>query len=177
MLFFALTDSMVDSFNSRASALKQEFDVFFDIILNNLIKAKSLILNFSFFNLKVLRLFNSIFFEFVFYFSNYSVFFFTKFNFLKYKFNNLLATASSTARYISLAFYNKVLPSFFSKLLVWKTNSTIAWIRPRILASKSLLLANTGFNPSFWFLKTSINPDPSLFVQTFNSNFSIKNTK
>ena len=122
MLFFALTDSMVDSFNSRASALKQEFDVFFDIILNNLSKAKSLILNFSFFNLEVLRLFNSI----VFYFSNYSVFFFTKFNFLKYKFNNLLATASSTARYISLAFYNKVLPSFFSKLLVWKTNSTIA---------------------------------------------------
>lgn len=118
MLFFSLADSMVDSFNSRASALKQEFDTFFDIILSSLNNAKLLILNFSFFNLKILRLFNAIFFEFIFYFSNYSTFFFTKFNFLKYKFNNLLSTASFSFISLSSTFYNKVLPAFFNKLLV-----------------------------------------------------------
>jgi hypothetical protein len=118
MLFFTLSDSMVDSFNSRAAALKVEFDGFFESILSSLNKAKSLILNFSFFNLKVLRLFNSIFFEFIFYFSNSFVFSFTKFNFLKYKFNNFLATSSAFVIQLNSIFYNKVLPLFFSTLLV-----------------------------------------------------------
>lgn len=118
MLFFTLSDSMVDSFNSRATALKAEFDDFFGSILLSLYKAKTLILNFSFFNLKVLRLFNSIFFEFIFYFSNSYVFSFAKLNFLKYKFNNFLTVSSSFIAQFNFIFYNKVLPLFFSTLLV-----------------------------------------------------------
>lgn len=118
MLFFALSGSMVESFNFRANALKVEFDVFFENILLNLKKAKALILNFSFFNLKVLRLFNAIFLEFVFYFSHYSTFFFTKSNFLKYKFTNFLSTSFVFVTQVNSIFYSKILPTFFNSLLI-----------------------------------------------------------
>lgn len=177
MLFFTLSDSMVDSFNSRATALKAEFDGFFESILLNLNKAKTLLLNFSFFNLKILRLFNAIFLEFVFYFSNRSTFFFTKFNFLKYNFNNVLSTSSSVVIQLNSVFYNKVLPVFFNSLLVWKSGAGINWIRPRVLTSQKLSVTNNSFSSSYWFLNNSGVDEGDLFLPTFKYNFSVKNIK
>lgn len=59
-LFFVLGGSLSSSFNHRADVLKAEFDSFFDSILVLLNQTKKLITDFSFFNLKVLRLFNAI---------------------------------------------------------------------------------------------------------------------
>lgn len=59
-LFFVLGSSLSSSFSQRTEALKAEFDLFFDSIITLLQQTKKLINNFSFFNLKVLRLFSSI---------------------------------------------------------------------------------------------------------------------
>ena len=60
LLFFVLGSSLSESFQTRADVVKAEFKTFFESIIFLLLQTKTLIMNFSFFNLKILRLFTSV---------------------------------------------------------------------------------------------------------------------
>lgn len=177
-LFFVLGSSLSSSFSQRTEALKAEFDLFFDSIITLLQQTKKLINNFSFFNLKVLRLFSSIWLEFAVYFANYSNYSWLKFNFVKFKFMAVLGSSSLFYTKLLNLFYSNVLPSFFNKVISWKMSNTAVWIRRLVIKSsaktKVLPISSKKVNSSkFWWINLKSNSTGS----TVNSNFNFNITR
>ena len=126
ILFFVLGTSLSSSFKHKSDLLKAEFDSFYNIILMMLNKTKTLVLSFSFFNLKITKLFIAIFNEFIYYFSTIASFNFLKFNFFKLKFLNMLEVSVNFNAALNSIFSEVVLMSFLNKLLAWKVANYVS---------------------------------------------------
>ena len=116
LLFFALGSGLSLSFKERADALKVEFDIYFASIISILRATKKLILNFGFFNLKLVRLCVSVFKELVYYYAIIANFSSFKLNFFKLKITNLLHSSSTFFLDINTIINKQVFPRFITRV-------------------------------------------------------------